>query len=124
MPTQQVQSASAGLTRTNRIDACHSRALEQAAHAYASSIHLRFVQSQVSCDRGWAVFAGDLGEHNPPKDGPLGVGTTLIFHRESKQWKHKDASSVCGTLNPEKPEARPKDAKIPQRLYFLGCLVG
>jgi hypothetical protein len=85
---------------------------------------MRFVAREVSCDAGWAVLVGDLEDPHAPVDGPQGVGTTLIFRGEGNEWKHQDAFSVCGTLNPEKPEARPEDAKIPPSLYFLGCLVG
>ena len=120
----QAQAAPSGSSRMNNIGDCDSKELHHAAHAYARSIHLLFVPEKLSCDQGWAVLAGDLEDPHAPPGGPQGVGTTLIFHREGVRWKHEGASSVCGTLNPDKPEARPLDAKIPQSLYFLGCLVG
>ena len=110
--------------KINHTDGCNTKVLHQAADAHARSINLRFVESAVKCDRNWAVLAGDLEDPHAPIGGPQGVGTTIIFHRESGVWKHKDTSSVCGTLNPVKPQAKPKDARIPSSLYFLGCLVG
>lgn len=124
MTLQPVQAVPSESSRKHHTDDCNSKALHQVADAYARSIHLRFVARDVNCDGGWAVLAGDLENPHAPAGGPQGVGTTLIFHREGTRWKHKDASAVCGTLNPEKPEARPHDAKIPSTLYFLGCLVG
>ena len=66
----------------------------------------------------------DLLDPPAPVDGPHGVGTSLIFRRVHGQWLHQKASSVCGTLNPEKLAERPRDALIPNALFFLGCLVG
>ena len=124
MPTQQVQSAPAGSSRLNRSTQCHREELHQVAHAYARSIHMRFLPRDLNCEGDWAVLVGDLENPNAPSDGPQGVGTSLIFHRAGRVWKHQDSFSVCGTLNPEKLEVRPNDAKIPPSLYFIGCLVG
>lgn len=124
MPTQQVQSAPAGSSSLNRSSQCHRDELHQVAHAYVRSIHMRFLPRDLNCEGDWAVLVGDLEIPNAPSDGPQGVGTSLIFHLEGRVWKHQDSFSVCGTLNPEKPEAKPNDAKIPASLYFIGCLVG
>jgi hypothetical protein len=114
MTMQSVQAGPSGSSRMHHSDDCNTEELRQVAHAHARSFDMRFVAREVNCDQDWAVLAGDLEDPHAPAGGPQGVGTTLIFHREGSRWKHKDASSVCGTLNPENPEARPKDAKIPQ----------
>ena len=85
---------------------------------------MRFEPRTVNCDQGWAVLGGELIDPHASVDGPQGVGTSLIFRRVHGQWLHQNASSVCGTLNPEKLTEIPRDAIIPQALYFLGCLVG
>jgi len=124
MPIQQAQSADSNTSKSSASSSCDPKQLRKVADAYARPNHLRFVTRKLDCERGWAVLVGDLEYPNAPSDGPQGVGTSLIFHREGFLWKHQEQSSVCGTLNPEKPEARPNDAKIPLSLYFIGCLVG
>ena len=124
MSVHPVKAASTGSYKLNQPAECNREELHQVVHRYAKSVHMRFVPNELNCDHGWAVLGGDLEDPHAPVGGPQGVGTTLIFRKEGKEWKHQDASSVCGTLNPEKPETRPKDAKIPGSLYFLGCLVG
>ena len=124
MSIQQVQSAPVITSRINRTDECDPKELRKAAHAYASSIHMRFVPRNLKCEGVWAVWVGDIEYPNAPIDGPQGVATTLIFHREESLWKHQVSSSVCGTINSQKPEERALDAKIPSSLYFIGCLVG
>ena len=124
MSIPSVQALPSRSAKIDRTDSCNVKELHQAADAHARSINLRFVERDVKCDRNWAVLAGDLEDPHAPVGGPQGVGTTIIFHRESGVWKHKDTSSVCGTLNPVKPQSRPQDARIPPSLYFLGCIVG
>lgn len=124
MSMQKVQSAPEASSRVSHPAECNREDLHQVSKSYAKSIQMRFVLRDATCDQKWAVLVGELEDPHAPIDGPQGVGTTLTFYREGNEWKHQDASSVCGTLNPEKPEARPQDAKIPALLYFLGCLVG
>ncbi len=124
IPIQQVQSEPLTTSRINRTDECDQKELRKAAYEYASSIHIRFVPRNLKCEGGWAVWVGDIEDPNAPIDGPQGVATTLIFHREESLWKHQVSSLVCGTINSQKLEERPHDAKIPSSLYFIGCLVG
>lgn len=124
MPIQQAQSADSNASKSSASSSCDPKPLRKVVDAYARSKHLRFITRRLDCERGWAVLGGDLAYPNAPSDGPQGVGTSLIFHREGFLWKHQEHNAVCGTLNPEKPNARPNDAKIPPSLYFIGCLVG
>jgi hypothetical protein len=124
MLTQEVQSAPVGSSRLDRSNQCHQEELHQVAHAYARSVHMRFLPRGLNCEGDWAVLVGDLENPNAPSDGPQGVVTSLIFHLEGRVWKNQDSFSVCGTLNTENPEAKPNDATIPASLYFIGCLVG
>ena len=124
LPLQLLQGAEAYVSGNAVHQGCRTHELQKAVHAYARSIHMRFEPRTVNCDQGWAVLGGELIDPHAPVDGPQGVGTSLIFQSIHGLWKHQDAQAVCGTLNPEKLDERPRDALIPKALFFLGCLVG
>ena len=124
LPLHSLQAAEAHASGSAKHPSCRTHELQKAVHAYASSIHMRFQPRTVNCDEGWAVLGGELIDPHAPVDGPQGVGTSLIFQSIHGLWKHQDAQAVCGTLNPEKLDERPRDALIPKALFFLGCLVG
>jgi len=73
----------------------------------------------VSCAEGWAVVGGTLG----PADAS-GTPTTFIFQQEGQFWIPKDTATVCGTMDPQDPQAWPADAEIPLALYPEGCVGG
>ena len=76
----------------------------------------------LECADGWAVTGGILGAADAPADGPQGAPTSFIFEAEGQFWIPKTQDQVCGTYNPDEPEAYPADAVIPEALYSAGCL--
>lgn len=73
---------------------------------------------QVDCADGWAVVSAVIG------DGQMGAPGSYIFQAQGQFWVPYDKANVCGTYNPDEPDAYPSDAEIPQTLYLPGCLAG
>lgn len=78
----------------------------------------------LQCADGWAVASGILGPKDAPVDGPQGAPTSIVLEAEGQFWIVKEKDYVCGTYDPESPEAVPADALIPADLYLSGCLAG
>jgi hypothetical protein len=81
-----------------------------------------YTMDGVTCGDGWAVTTGILGPKDAPADGPMGAPTNFIFQAEGQFWIPKTAEQVCGTYNPDEPDAYPADAEIPEIVYPEGCL--
>lgn len=73
---------------------------------------------QVDCADGWAVVSAVIG------DGQSGAPTSYVFQAQGQFWIPYDKANVCGTYNPDEPDAYPSDAEIPEALYLSGCLAG
>jgi hypothetical protein len=72
----------------------------------------------VSCSDGWAVVSAVVG------DGQMGAPSSFIFQAQGQFWVPYDKANVCGTYNPDEPDAYPADAEVPEDLYVAGCLAG
>jgi hypothetical protein len=70
------------------------------------------------------VAAGVLGPKDAPADGPQGAPTSVILEAEGQFWIVKEKAGVCGTYDPESPDAVPDDALVPAALYVSACLAG
>jgi len=103
---------------------CTMDKLREATTAYAESLgpDSAYTLDSVVCAGGWAVTSGTLGPKDPPADGPQGAPTALIFQAEGQFWVPQAQAAVCGTYNPDKPDAYPADALISEGVYREGCL--
>ena len=103
---------------------CTKEALATPAQDSATALGAENVYSidTLECADGWAVTSGILGPANAPADGPQGAPTNFIFEAEGQFWIPKAMNQVCGTFNPDEPDAYPADAVIPEALYTAGCL--
>lgn len=111
-------------TKAGGIAECTLSALNEATTAYANSLgsDSAYTLDGVLCAGGWAVTSGTLGPKDPPADGPQGAPTALIFQLEGQSWVPQEQAAVCGTYNPDKPDAFPADALISEAVYREGCL--
>jgi hypothetical protein len=89
----------------------------EALYAEQEDVTLMSVDS-LDCADGWAVVGAVIG------DGQMGAPTSFIFQAQGQFWVPYDKAKVCGTYNPEEPDAYPSDAEVPEALYLAGCLSG
>lgn len=107
-----------------RTQACQQSTLRMVAERYVRTLGNRFHFRDVRCSGRWAVVMGEINLPQPAKNGPEGVGASLIFRYDGRAWIHETNSSSCGRFDSDHPESKPEDARIPNELYLLGCLVG
>ncbi|CAB4863816.1 MAG: hypothetical protein F2793_01765 [Actinobacteria bacterium] len=105
---------------------CTNEAVGQAATeaAAAQGAGNVFTLETLTCDSGWAVAAGTLGDGSTASDAPQGAPTSYVFEAEGQFWVPQDKAKVCGTPDAANPTTAPADATIPPALYAAGCAAG